>query len=353
MPTKLTKNELNKIQYVSMSDYYKNVNQYNTIEDKMKYTTRYLLNHKGHEDYSLVEAIHIARQAIGNSLEKSNEKDNLEANMFVANPIEYIRKEAVKLASEIDQEENTLKKEDDLKASCQYIGSFSSKANMVQKLSHLCDDRAFPLKAQFVIKCGGRKALENIKNDTKPGFFSRLFGTTSKEWKNLESAYNEFSKRGSRTYGDKTIIKNASIDYLKHKFPNYQESQEITKEMIDRLDKTSKAKTIFALNLLNSVKDQQEIDRNYTQALARATDKNVLYEDIVEARKNKVIDLDQNDFQNDLQKETEENIIESPKEEKNLRYKTFKELGSIEAVSQKVREIEEKEKGNEEMSLDE
>ena len=164
MSTKLTKNELNKIQYGLITDYYKNVNQYNTIEDKMKYTTRYLLNHKGHEDYSLVEAIHIARQAIGNSLEKSNEKDNLEANMFVANPIEYIRKEAVKLASEIDQEENTLKKEDDLKASCQYIGSFSSKQNMVQKLSHLCDDRAFPLKAQFVIKCGGRKALENINH---------------------------------------------------------------------------------------------------------------------------------------------------------------------------------------------
>lgn len=353
MPTKLTKKELNKIQYVSMSDYYKNVNQYNTIEDKMKYTTRYLLNHKGHEDYSLVEAIHIARQAIGNSLEKSNEKDNLEANMFVANPIEYIRKEAVKLAGEIEQEGSTLKKEDDLKARCQYIGMFSSKPNMVQKLSHLCDDRAFPLKAQFVIKCGGKKALENVKKDTKPGFFSRLFGTTSKEWKNLESAYNEFSKRDSQTYGDKTIIKNAAVAYLQHKFPNYQESQALSSDVVNRLDKTSKAKTIFALNLLNSVKNQQEIDRNYTQALSRATDKNVLYEDIVEARKNKVIDLDQVDFQNDLQKETEENIIEEPKEEKNLRYKTFKELGSLENLGKEVRKIEEQEAENDEMSLSE
>ena len=345
---RVTKQDLNKIEYISMGDYIKNLNKIASIEDKMKYTTRYLLNHKGEEDYSLVQSIYIARQQIGNALAKSNNKENLDANMFVANPIEYVRQEAQKLAGELSKnDEYEIPKEKDLLGRCNNIGFYQQKDAMVQELSNLCNDRAFTTKAQLAIKTGGRKALNDIKKDTKPGFFSRLFNTTSRQWKALDAAYNDFSNLGSQNYGDKTNIKNAAVAYLQHKFPGYEESQALSSDVVNRLDKTSKARTLFALNLLKSVKDQEEIDRNYTASLAHATEKNVSYDDIVEARKNNVIDLDQVEFQNDLGKKTENNIYGA---QANQRLKVLKEYGSIENVAKAVNELEQNILENNEIS---
>ena len=100
-------------------------------------------------------------------------------------------------------------------------------------------------------------------------------------------------------------MKNAAIAYLRHKFRDFDESKEISPEMINKLDKTAKARTTFAYNIIKAIKRQDEIDISYNESLRKATDKNVEYYLIEESRKNKVIDLDQVEFQKNLGNETE------------------------------------------------
>ena len=42
---KLTKEKLNKIEYKSIKDFYEKFDRFDSLEDKMKFTTRYLLAH--------------------------------------------------------------------------------------------------------------------------------------------------------------------------------------------------------------------------------------------------------------------------------------------------------------------
>ena len=301
---KLTKEQLNQIKYVSIDDYLEKVNDFETISDKMKFTVRYLLNHKlEKEDFSFEESIQIARREIGAYLEKSNDKENLDANMFVANPVEYIRREAAKLSSAIFSEKIKTKQQEELEERCKKIAYYRSKGTMVQEIGDLNRDKLFPIKVQFVKEIGGKKALDNTLDDTKPGFFSRLFHTTSNEWKELEATYKDLSKIHNNV--NKDGLKNAAIAYLRHKFRDFDESKEISPEMINKLDKTAKARTTFAYNIIKAIKRQDEIDISYNESLRKATDKNVEYYLIEESRKNKVIDLDQVEFQKNLGNETE------------------------------------------------
>jgi len=61
---KLTKEQLANVKYVSMADYYAKVATLEDFDDKLKFTTKYLLTHGmngAKTDYSIEEAVHLAR----------------------------------------------------------------------------------------------------------------------------------------------------------------------------------------------------------------------------------------------------------------------------------------------------
>ena len=70
MPRELTDEMLNQIKYVSMADYMRRVDRLTDLEDKLAFTTRYLLSYGAGEgrDHTLAEAIHIARMKIASLL---------------------------------------------------------------------------------------------------------------------------------------------------------------------------------------------------------------------------------------------------------------------------------------------
>ena len=302
---KLTQGAIDKIKYVSLNDYYKNVDKYESLDDKMKYTTRYILSHKGREDYNLQEVVQFARQVIAKELVKDENANNLRANMFVAKPIEYIQAEASKFLSEYENNDIVIQNKE-LKYSATNIAHYLN-TNLTQvQVDNLNNDGAFNLRTRCSVRMGGRRAFVNNYNETKPGFFSRMFNTTSREWKNLDNTYKQFNTPGSPIYGDKDALKEAAIAYMVHKFPAYEDNQLLTNDHINALGKTGSARALLALNIIASVNEQKIADRNMETALESANAKNVTY-DQIEHSKNKVIDLDDS-FQDELKNDLEEDL---------------------------------------------
>lgn len=74
---RLTKEQLKAISYISMADYANKLDQIEDFEDKLEFTARYLLSHgaKGQKtDYSLEEAIHLARAKLVDTSRKLRDK---------------------------------------------------------------------------------------------------------------------------------------------------------------------------------------------------------------------------------------------------------------------------------------
>lgn len=338
---KLTQKALNNIKYVSMKDYLKKVESYESIEDKMKYTTRYLLSHGGHEDFSLEEAIQIARYNISKDLVKEENKDNLKANMFISNPVQYIKNEATKLSQALDKNPNN--QNYNLLSSSQYIANYLNEADMERNLNRVTESKSFGVRYNLINKMGGRKELTENYNKTKPGFFARLFNTTSKEWKSLDKIYKDFNNPENENYGNKDALKNAAVAYLKHKFPSYVEGDnylDSDSRIAILKGETVAAKTKFALNIIASVNEQKQSDKSFSDALEEAKNKNVTYEDI--QNENKLNELEQDDFQKDLENSIEEKDIDKESLGRQ-RYDMFKKLGSIENVFKEANKLEQNE----------
>ena len=106
---KLTKEKLNKIEYKSIKDFYEKFDRFDSLEDKMKFTTRYLLAHDAAKtyDYPLHTAIMFAKLKIAETINKTGEKDNLRANMFLSKPYEYLQEEAKIFSEELEKEDIT------------------------------------------------------------------------------------------------------------------------------------------------------------------------------------------------------------------------------------------------------
>ena len=123
---RLTKEDLAKVKYVSMADFYNQLDKYEDFSDKLKFTSRYLLTHssKQNPDYSIEEAIHLAKAKLVDEAEKQHtkymkethgkdteahivnpySKDDKAAEMFMANPVDYLVGEANKAIKEINDE---------------------------------------------------------------------------------------------------------------------------------------------------------------------------------------------------------------------------------------------------------
>ncbi len=302
----ITKKVLDEIKYVSLNDYAKNVAKFSTIEDKMKYTTRYILNHNGYQDYNIEEVIHFAKETIADAMVKSKNMDNLSANMFLANPVDYIKAEASKLANEIENSEMNVnpEKQEALKTNCIAIASYLNTEEMNRNINDLAESRTFGVRTHLENKMGGKAGLSKTLNETKPGFFSRMFNTTSKQWRDLDQAFDDFKRNG-----DAEALANAAKAYITHKIKDYKEG-DIISDKLAKFDKTSQAKLMFSINVLNAVNEQKGIEANYKFANANAISKGVTYEQIEEASKSpKVIDLEQLEFQKNLERDSMDNNI--------------------------------------------
>ena len=333
---KLKKQELDKVTYKSVQDFLTNIDKYDSINDKLAYATRYILQHGASKDrdFSFAHFVELARQKIAEASGKTkspdgkeapkylvdksvkNENNDLAAEMFLSNPAEYIKNEANKAIKEIDEDEVNFKWQDELKENCERIlpnldKDFNEKQFMFDEHSTY-----YGVKARVEAAVGGKKNLDELFNATKPSRFSRIFSTYSAKWSALEEAYEVFNNPNFNGFGDVEYLEDKTNAYLKHKFPKWNPGEEIPPEAYSKLNKTELAKVNFSVNILNAIQEQKEVEKNFKPLVEATKAKDIKYSDIPEDT-HEVIDLDELSFQNQLLEDTslESDLISDSLEE--------------------------------------
>ncbi|MBE6141934.1 MAG: hypothetical protein E7175_03760 [Erysipelotrichaceae bacterium] len=296
------KKNLNQVKYVSVADMYNNLDEIKSIDGKLAYATRYILNHdmSTTKDYSLSGAVHLARAKIAEAIKNNpKEKPSLAAQMFLGNPTEYIKGEANKLADQLEKADFTIKDQEHLKENCKEIAKcmndeFAIDVNGVDEIS-----KAIGVKARVEASLGGRKALEDTLKTAKTHKWYAIFSSSSKEWKALEAAYEDFQNPHNEKYCDFRNLAGAALDYFQHKFPGWGKDVELPENAFDKLNTSEKAKVSFAISVLKAANEQNRLDAAFHNLVDTSKALNIKYEDL--PAQNKVIDLDQEEFANKIE----------------------------------------------------
>ena len=295
---KLTKEKLNKIEYKSIKDFYEKFDRYDSLEDKMKFTTRYLLAHDAAKtyDYPLHTAIMFAKLKIAETINKTGEKDNLRANMFLSKPYDYLKEEAKILNEELENQDIT-------KISLKNAVKDLSEDDLIGGKTRL--ERAEANRSFYVVEynlaqlVGGAKEIDESFEATKPGFFSRLFRTSSRQYNDLKAAYKAFFDEKSNNHGNLGLLRQAARRYLAYKVPNWKEGEILSNEEFNSLSKTARARTQFSIKLIKAIDDALEYQKGYDNVVNDANAKNVSYSDIqlADEKANSLESLQSNQFQ--------------------------------------------------------
>ena len=305
---KLTKEELQQIRYVSMADFARRFDQIQDFDDKMSFTTRYLLCHgmKGAEnDYTFPEALHIARTKIADAsarmkeqfFEQSDEdlterpyivnpwlKDeraDLAAEAFMGNPVGYIQGAANELTQENGDGTGF---NHDLKANCERISRLPEQQTNRAVFALDATPTAFDVKMRMETKLGGRAELESLYQTAKPGLFSRILGASSPASHKLDAAYKAFQNPRDRAFGDMNAMEKASNDYLGYKIPNWKSGQKIPNDVMGVLNPAEKARTKLSVGMLESIEEQRAMEDDFRTMVEACNAKNLSYDDVIASR---------------------------------------------------------------------
>ena len=308
---KLKTNDLKKLKFISVADMYKNMDKYDSLDDKLAYLTRYVLSYEGAKDnreFSFAGVIEAARtKIVEESAKQKDSKKNLKAQLFITNPEEYLKGETQKLMDEIDNKDVVVGWESDLREDLNKVNlklndNLTKKVDDVHKLSAF-----FGVKSKMEYAVGGKEALEELYKGTQPrNFFQRMFSSSSDEWNQLEESWDAFTSPVKQGCGKMDHLNEAATNYLKHKFPSWKPGEEIPAEAYTKLNARDMSKVNFSLNILNAIKEQQETEKIYDTAIEDARKMHIKYSDIPQEEKSKVIDLDEVEFQNEVKNDIAE-----------------------------------------------
>ena len=332
----MPKKEEEIISYNSLVHLSKRLNEIQGIEDRRLFVSKYVLayDHNYKQDYSFEEAIHIAKMKVADAAAKAKlraskderapknpknfvnpyapSKDaDLANQMFMNDPVEYLKGYA---NQELDR---VYAIEDPSDADCYIKGGYAIQTvylddSLKQKVAALEDNNVFDVKVRLEGKLGSKKALEDLNKATEAGFWSKRFNTTSLAGKNLEKAYKAFNDPKHAYYGNLPTIEKAGIEYLQHKFPGWKPGQPFpNEEQIGRLDKTSKARTLLSIGLIEAAQEQK-LMKDYLKDMS--SNKNIRYDAVKEADKREAVEAEKRkekeDFINGAKQEEQNNAME-------------------------------------------
>ena len=256
---KLTEKQLEEVRYVSLSDFSNQVERFENPIDKRKFAVRYLLTYglSGDPDFPLHEAIHFVRVKLAESIDENTA--DLNTKVFLANPVKYLNVCANNEYSKFDANPKLIA--DAIVSEHYYNLREALNSNLGNQVASLDRDKnTFDVKARMAISMGGQAQLANCVKNTKSGFFSRLFNTSSDEAKNLDRVYKGFNDPTSEDYGDLTSLEQAGLAYLRYKFPGVNLNKSLpTVDAISRLDKTAKARALLSLRAIEAAREQRRV----------------------------------------------------------------------------------------------
>ncbi|MBQ9276465.1 MAG: hypothetical protein IJ226_02610 [Clostridia bacterium] len=314
----MSKEAFKDVKYVSMVDFCRRIDEIQDIDDKREFATKYLLTYGmngAQQDYSLNEAIHIARVKLADAgtalrnqvYDKTNGKyqeglfiaedhpetinayaktraDDVANEMFMGRPGEYLQNRARISAQEIVVPNENVIGATDERDHYLNMANRLGEATTTQVFALDDNSNAFDVKFRMEAKFGSRQALERIVKNTKAGFFSRVFRTSSAAGKNLESTYKAFNDPNGDLHGNLDAVERAGEEYLKHKFPGWKPGKPFpTAEQLDRLDATSKARAMLSIGLIEAAKAQRPVVGPFWQMTEGSTIQDISYKDVIDA----------------------------------------------------------------------
>ena len=294
MPNVLNERRLNEVRYVSMADYVRQMDTLQSLEDKMAFTTRYLLSYgtEQQRDVSFEQAIHIAKLKIADAsaaLRKQKEivipdesvnpylsdEEDAPYRKFMIEPVAYLQDEIRRISEQESQYALTEERQARIMSlqlmsaalSHDFDGSISNRIDAIDV--NMSARTVLDVTTRLQSKLGGAEGLEKAYQDTKPGVLSKMFGTSSVASHNLDEAYNAFSNPNHALYGDMNSLDKAAKEYLQHAFPDWNPREGLmNKAAIDRLSGTKKARALLSYNILLSVAEQKKAEPVYDTILA-------------------------------------------------------------------------------------
>ena len=294
---KITTKEIKKVQYVSMADFSEKLQQYDRIDEKIRFATKYLLQYRNVDedkaDYTFEEAVHLARMEIAEvSLARRKKfsdqkvfKDNpqtvdpnypgstedLDNEFFMGNPQTYLAGHTVLIDKDLTIDE--IKEKDYYEAL--FYGKAKERLEAVEKNSNAID-----IRYRLEKRIGSKKEVEDAYKATKPGFWSRTFNTSSIQYKHLDTMWKNFNNPNHASYGEINGLQKASNEYLQYKFPGWKEGDPITNEMILSLDKTEAARVNFCVNINAAIKEQKAVQSEYKEMINACSEQKIRFKDV-------------------------------------------------------------------------
>lgn len=295
---RITSREMKKTKYVSMVDFSDKVAEYDRIDEKIRFAAKYLLayrNKEGQADYTFEEAVHLAKLEIAETAinrrklfseeQQQRFRDNpqtvdpnyagdpqdINNEFFMGSTASYILGYGWELDRELTNEE--IQERDTYETL--FLGDFDKKLEDLDKRPNAID-----VRYRLEKRLGSKKDVEDLYKATQPGFFSKMFNTSSREFNQLDTMWKAFNNPNHAMYGDLVGLKNASNQYLQHKFPNWRPGQPITPEMYQGLDKTEIARVNFCDKVNTAVDEQSKIGPACKELMEACANQKISFRDV-------------------------------------------------------------------------
>ena len=226
-----------------------------------------------------------------NGYKKNPEYEQMEKD-FLRDPITYLRNYAAKMANFEPKNENEQKYKNncqrllanlnELDPQVDYNERFASRLMIYRLNRNIIKDRPY-------------SAEELLVDDKRGGFFERLFNTTSEEYRAFEATFRAFNDPDSPSYNNLDNLEASTNAYLHHKLPNLNDGEIPNYEEYQNMSRTSKKRIMFCCDVLQAIKEQRKAKE----------DLNIYKED-----NTNIVQKSQSDFQEELNKNLNDNMIE-------------------------------------------
>ncbi len=157
--------------------------------------------------------------------------------------------------------------------------------------------------ASIESKLPDRSIDESFKRQ-KPGFFEKIFRRTSNEYKEFKRQYDAYkTKKGGFISKDSNALKDSAMAYLRHKFPNMEDGELPSLHDISSLSGAGKERALFCLNVVESIKNDQEYQAQADKMIKAVKDLNLQMPDVNENK------AEVDNFQKEIGEKVEDKII--------------------------------------------
>jgi hypothetical protein len=208
-----------------------------------------------------------------------NDKNSVFLKEFMYDPIEALKKQSDLLGPILDrlaryQATGELKNEEDYAKLSSFNQTFKNEiTNAKEDYDDFIRNDKHEWREKQRLRSGwfinyfnkGKGDFTEILKSNKGGFFENLFGTTSKEYKELARRLTTVQEEGPEK-GDLSGLREAAIAYMKHKFKDSfsidGDSYIFSGDAFDKLDSTSKARVRLCQQILDSVKQAEHDSEN-------------------------------------------------------------------------------------------